>query len=266
MVKPSCIYSRVRTALVCLALLGFCLFAFGCAAPRIYSHQRDRNIIIDGKNEEWDDVKTYIMSKKVAVGAFDDDKFLYLYLVTWDPELRSRILHFGITTWFDVNGGQHKNLGIHFPAGVSVEQDELPEIEIMNGGDQRAMRMKADLMKNKGVEVKIGQAEQDAIYELKIPLRKSEETPYAIGVKSPGIVGVCFETSKAGMAGLAHPAGSGRANGRHERHGGLGHDQDASLGEHDNQESRDKPAEAGKFTEPQGLELWLTVELSGNSR
>jgi len=266
MINLNCIHLRMRTVLICSGLLGFCFFLSGCAAPRVYSVRRDRNIIIDGKNEEWDDVKTYIRSKNVAVGAFDDDKFLYLYLVTWDPELRSRILRFGLTTWFDASGGKHKNLGVHFPSGVSVEQDELSEIEIMNGGSGRVMRMKADLMKNKGVEVKIGHVEQDVIYELKIPLRKSEETPYAVGAQSSGIISVCFETSKDIMGGFVHPA-AGLANGHHEGHGGFGHGQDASLGEHGDKDNMDKPmAEEGGFVAPQGLELWLTVELSNDGK
>ena len=253
--------------LACLALLGFCLCVSGCAATRIYSYRRDRNIIIDGKNEEWDDVKTYIRSKNVAVGAFNDDKFLYLYLVTWDQELRSRILRFGLTVWFDAHGGQHKSLGVHFPSGVSVEQDELSEIEIMDTNTKEFVREKADLMKNKGVEVKIGQVEQDVMYELKLPLRKSEENPYAIGAKTPGVIGICFETSISGMNRHAHMAGVGHANGRHEGHGGFGHGQDASLGEHGDKENMDKPMDnGGGFVTPQGLELWLTVELSGDSK
>jgi hypothetical protein len=257
----------MRTALVCLGLLGFCLFLSGCAAPRIYSVRRDRNIIIDGKNEEWDDVKTYIQSKKVAVGAFNDDKFLYLYLVTWDPELRARILNSGLMVWFDVSGGKRKNLGVHFPAGVSVKQDEIPEIEIMNCGTQRVMREKADFMKSKGVEVKIGEVEQDVMYELKIPLRKSEESPYAIGVKMKGLIGLCFETSKAVMGEHARPADLGRAKGSHEGHGGFGHGHDSFDDENGDQEGRPKPAgEDGGFTAPQGLELWLTLELSDNGR
>ena len=263
MVNLGCIRLRIKAALVCLALLGFCLCVSGCAATRIYSYRRDRNIIIDGKNEEWDDVKTYIRSKNVAVGAFNDDKFLYLYLVTWDPELRSRILHSGLTVWFDAQGGKHKNLGVQFPAGVSVEQDELSEIEIVEIDAKEFIRAKADLMKSKGVEVKIGQAEQDVMYELKIPLHKSEEIPYAIGAKAPGVISLCFETSKFRMGGHAHVAGSGHANGRHEGHGGLRYDQNVFGDEHGDQEHRTNPAVEGcSFNAPQGFELWLTVELS----
>jgi hypothetical protein len=265
MFNPNYIYLRARTVLVCVGLLGFCFFVSGCAVPLIYSHQRDRNIIIDGKNEEWDDVKIYIRSKNVAIGAFDDDKFLYLYLVTWDPELRSRILHSGITTWFDASGGQHKHLGVHFPVDVSVEQDELSEIEIMEAGAAGFVRAKADFMKNKGVEVKIGQMEQDVMYELKIPLYKSQETPYAIGVKSPRVIGVCFETSKTGVS--VHPVSSDHANGRHEEGGGFGHDSDSSFGEHRDKESMGKSGTGeSSFIAPQGLELWLRVELSHNGK
>src|SRR4029077_923765 len=56
-----------------------------------------------------------------------------------------------------------------------------------------------------GITVRIGQADGYLVYELKVPLAKTADTPYAIEAKQGALIGFGIETPK-----VEHPAGEGR--------------------------------------------------------
>ncbi len=250
---------KARTVFAGLTWLGFCLFISGCAAAHIYSYRPDKAILIDGNSEKWESAKVYLRSQKVAVAAFNDEKFLYLYLVSWDSGLRNRLFNYGLTVWFDSRGGKHKDLGVHVFGNYSAGKDGSAQVSVLGAGDGVVCPT---------AEAKIWQVEQDTMCELKMPLIKSEAVPYAVGAKGSGVIGVCFETAKLSLSQYTHrthPDGDepSRYSGGHDDssgpggHLGGGH---GGNGEHHDQSwsSRDT---AG-FDAPDGLELWLTVGLS----
>ena len=269
MLRTNSVHLRAIIAFVSFILLATCFFFSGCT-PHVYSYWRDRDIIIDGKGEKWSDAKVYLRSKNVAVAAFNDDKFLYLYLVTWDPELRSRILHSGLTVWFDTRAGKRKIFGVSFPVRGLKEKNDSSAVAILGADGKGFVSETAEIMKVKGIEVKISEVEQNAMYELKVPLLKSEGMPYAIGAKAPGAIGVCFEISRFGFdrhAGAGYGGTSRHHGGRGGGYGGSRHGFGANTDSNKEGSGMVKPeSERRGISADQGLELWLTLELSKDEK
>jgi len=203
----------------------FLLFLLvGCGgSPELESKRRDREIVIDGQLDDWAGAVSYMEKENVAIGIFNDDEFLYLCLSSGEPKVRNQIMMRGMTLWLDAQGGKNKNFGIRFPLGMmesmgsefrmltrgreSVpDQDlqkleenfatSLAEIEILGPDkeDKRRLARKATT----GIEVDAKLASGTLVYEIKIPLAKSDRYPYAIGTADK-IIGVGVETPEVNM-------------------------------------------------------------------
>jgi hypothetical protein len=91
----------------------------GCSKTYEFdSAWRDRAIVVDGNNEDWEGVTSYIDEAKIAVGILNDERFLYVNLVLWEPTQRMQAMGMGLTLWFDPEGGKEKTLGIRYPLGM----------------------------------------------------------------------------------------------------------------------------------------------------
>lgn len=158
-------------------------YASGCSAVMINSHWADARVIIDGKNNEWDDVKEYLLSKKVAVGAFNDDKYLYLYLITWDQQLGARLRNEGPLVEFYRSGNKKRSLGLHACWNT---------VEIFSNSTM-ITREPLEALRSKGIEITAGREEQNTIYEMKVPLKRTADVPYAIDIVDDDRIKVIFD-------------------------------------------------------------------------
>jgi hypothetical protein len=77
-----------------------------------------------------------------------------------------------------------------------------------------------------GIAVKVGQVEGYLVYELKLPLARTSETPYAIEAKPGSLIGVGLETPKferpERRGGFGGGMGGRRGGGMGGRGGGMG--------------------------------------------
>lgn len=211
-----------------LGLAFFCFFSAGCGKFRLQSRWLDRDIVIDGDNSEWQDVKTYFKEKKVALAVFNDSNFLYLQLVSWDKNFRRRVLESGFTVWFDTKGGSSKDFGIRFPVGISdsapndftnrpgrrekieldgMEEALLNEMEVVSSRGDESKKGLANFFKEKGVEVKLARQEHNLVYELKLPLARSIQHPYAVEAKAGKVISIGLEVSRSDLKLGGKPKG-----------------------------------------------------------
>jgi hypothetical protein len=115
---------NIMRRLVCgivASLLAVSAVASAAKRPRLESHWRDREIVIDGDNGDWAGPLAAVDDKHpITAAVANDDRFLYLVLSTADAMARRQIMRQGLIVWFDPAGGDKKHFGIKFPVGMPV--------------------------------------------------------------------------------------------------------------------------------------------------
>ena len=233
------------------ALLSLLLIA--CGGVRLESGQRDRPIAVDGKADEWRDSLTVIKDAKIAVGLFDDQENLYVCISSWNDDVNLQALNLGLTVWFNSGGAEEKKFGIEYPLvedriqspdhrGALGDVVPLPEASARPSnrlairGPGLYERHAMAVSDAPGLEVMASSVNGTFVYELKVPLGKSAERPYAIGARPGESIGILLETTRspafaqesrdsaaprAGGRGGGRGGGMGGGMGGH-RHGGTG--------------------------------------------
>jgi hypothetical protein len=235
----------------------------------VESHWRDRDIAIDGDNGEWPGPLVAVEENHpLLTAAVNDGQSLYIVLSTSDPALRRQIFRQGLIVWFDPSGGDKKHFGLKYPVGVPPEEggsrggyhrggygggrpptdsgstddhgrtqgsmpaDPEPTDRLEVYGPQKDDAHSFVTTMVPGIAVKTGNVEGYAVYELKVPLEKTADTPYAIEAKPGTLIGFGVETPKVeqsshegrgGMGGFGGGMGGGRGGmGGHGGGGGRG--------------------------------------------
>jgi hypothetical protein len=206
--------------LVCLAS-AMC----GCSgAMQLSSAWRDREIVVDGSDSDWRGATAYIKGSNLSLGIRNDNDYLYACVIIMDRQMQMQMMALGFTVWFDPEGGKDKVFGIHFPLGMEgprpatalegrdnaeefqkITEQSQRELEIMGPGKKDRQRML--LMQVQGINVQIGSVQGFLVYELKVPLRKSADHPYAIGIDSVQAIGVGFETTELNLERMKEQLG-----------------------------------------------------------
>jgi hypothetical protein len=258
---------------------------------RIDSHWRERDVVIDGDNGEWPGPLLRVdPNQSLTAAAVNDGQFLYVVLSTSDAALRAQIMGQGLIVWFDPSGGTKKVFGVKYPVGMAP--GDMPgrgrgfrrrdpatgagEGSTADGGEPRQRAGVPDPPNRleiygpekgdahsfvpeavPGIAVKVGQVEGSLVYELKVPIAKTTELPYAIGARNGALLGFGIETPKmerpsregrggreggmGGMGGMGGRGGMGRGGGRGGGMGGRG----------------------DLFQPPKPLKEWATIQLAG---
>ena len=258
---------------------------------QIESHWRDRDVVIDGDNGEWAGPLLPVEENHpIITAAMNDGQFLYVVLSTSDMAARRQIMRQGLIVWFDPSGGDKKHFGVKFPVGRLPEDtsgrrggyhrapgggrpagdpgsgdpaqpDQPAQVEPTNRlevyGPQKddAHSFVTDMAP--GIAVKVGEVQGYLVYELKVPLARTADLPYAIEAKPGAAIGFGLETPKmerpssegqGGMGGFGgHGGGMGGRGG-----GGMGGHRGGSGGS-DRQSEQPKP-----------LKSWATIQLAAN--
>ena len=244
----------------------------GCEAFELNSEWRDREIIVDGRNNDWLGAMMYIEDANISVGLLNDESFMYFCMIAENPLIRTQVMRRGFTLWFDPEGGKKKTFGIRFPTGMKMrdapmrrsydEQNReefreiskraLTELEILGPGEEEQKRM--PVAEAKGIDIRIEASSGMLVYELKVPLQSSEEYPYAIGAKPGASIGLGLETPKIDRSAMRErmgdrmPGGIGRGGGR----GGMG-GRTGGIGMRGEGRSPQMPKE---------IKLWAIVQLA----
>ncbi len=212
--------SRSGTISAIFALLFLTLYLFsGCAMPEIQSTWRDREIIINGKDEdtEWEGAKYFFNDKNVTLGILNDRDYLYLRLSTRDRAVQQNLMVRGFTLWFDPSGGQNKSFGIQFPIGIWMDMasigsrlepgqkpdtsqlkkildESLNMFEIIGPEDKELNSQLVAHAGELGIRLHLDVVKDNMVYELRMPLMRTETEPF----------GICTERTEAIAIGLVN--------------------------------------------------------------
>jgi len=167
-----------------LFLAGLCILCAGCGSVSVDGVWRDRQVVVDGQNDEWQDIKTYVMNKKVAVSVMNDSEYLYFHLVCWDRDMFS-VMREGFTLWF--SQGKEKT-GVRYPAGPN----RMALLD-MKGTD--SLNEPAGFFEDKGFAASAGEYKNNWVYELKVPLIKNDKYPYSLQLDWKKPVNILIEAS-----------------------------------------------------------------------
>jgi hypothetical protein len=237
--------------------------------PHFDSQRRDSAIIVDGKYDDWYGHLEPFGSEPVAIQFLNDSEFLYVRLTASDAATRTQIVRQGMTIWFDPGGGTRKKLGIKYPVveggggrgrrGEGEPGDQAApadRVDIMGPGKDDARSLTRDHLP--GVDVAI-RAEQGMLqYELKVPLARTADRPYAVEAAPGATIGVGLETDKVqqrafgeGRGGGFGGGGGGMPGGGRGR-GGMGGRRGGDRGGEDQR----------GFQPPKPWKSWATVTIA----
>jgi len=226
--------------LIALSILG----SVACRTYKTFSVESQpplHPITIDGRSDDWSG-NLYILGEElVSLGFMNDRENLYICLLAENDALRMRMMQAGLTVWVDPAGGKKKALGIRIlpsphsggglmpnPEDNRREKDASREefsgefqskIEIIDPESGGIRRFDPE---NSGrIDIKAVPSSGLFVYELKIPLVRSDEFPIAIGTSPGNRIGVGFETEKTNFGKRPGPEEGGMGGGRPPMGGGV---------------------------------------------
>jgi hypothetical protein len=271
--------SRVRWFLAIALMAPLALVLEAADRPHLDAGWRTTDIVVDGRQDDWPGTLAPIdpaSHTPLSVQVVTDSDALYLRFAASDPAVRLQLVRQGLIVWFDEKGGTKKRLGIHFPVvergfggergqgggrgGSGSERrgrgqsDAAPDdyeppnrLDILGPGKNDARSLTLDHAS--GVEVALHVVEGTALYELKVPLAKSADHPYAIEAAPGQTIGLGLETPK-----MERPSYGGRSGGFGGGRGGMGGGMGRGGGRREGGER--------EFQPPKPIKIWATVTLS----
>jgi hypothetical protein len=252
-----------------IILLALALMLAGCRTFTTFSTESrplDHQVIVDGKTEDWQGDLFVAEGERIELGFLNDRENLYVCLLTTDNFVRAQILMQGLTVWFDPKGGTNKVFGIKFPVGLPPGERKMPlgdnpegpdlenlpkvpmtEMEIIRS--EKEPIQKLNVAEAQGIEVKVVPSSGLIVYELKIPLVKTEQHPIAVGAEPGKTIGIGFETPKFDPSQMPRRRVGGiPGGGRPPMGGGAGQEGMGGYGR--------------GFQLPEGLKMWAIVSLA----
>ncbi len=219
----------MKRAFVIVSAAVLTLLSAACGPVDIQSRWRTSEIKIDGRADDWAGSLRRIERSPVSVGVANDDRYVYICLQVEDPRVVAPLLRRGLVVWFDPAGGQDRVLGLKFPIGLRRDDGrdrtdatggraaghgpriDQEDVEILGPGRDESVMLKKDDLK--GIELAQENDNGLFVYEIKIPLAKSGDAPYAVGSTPGRSLGVGFEPSadalRRGMRGISGGYGPG---------------------------------------------------------
>jgi hypothetical protein len=248
----------------------------GCSSYTTYTTKSlpaEQEIKIDGKTEDWLGALSIIEDGSVSVGFRNDRENLYICLMVEEEFLQAQIMGQGLTLWLDPRGGTAKALGIRYPLGMprgerpeepgeepgppaseGIPEEAMSELEIIRS--QKAAPQRMEIEEAHGIEIIAVPTRGLLVYELKIPLLKTESQLIAVGAQPGQTVGIGFETPKLDRSQMPGPRAGGRpggGGGMPPMGGGRGAGPGGGPG-------------GGMMGEmPKGLRVWTLVHLSSGN-
>jgi len=205
-----------------------------CKDTEFNSIWRKAEITVDGAESEWSGLFYYLEEQKVGLGLQNDTDNLYVIIKATDRNTQLQIMRTGLTIWLDATGKKKKTLGIHYPIGMQdygmplamdrqPSQDSsklqkqftemLDKIEILGPGKNDKNRI--NRVNNSGIEASVNDTLGVMVCEFKIPLKQSNELPYAIAANIGSVISLGLETGelKQEMMKEKPPMGEGMPGG-----------------------------------------------------
>lgn len=225
LVKRSSFKNFLSLFLLLLLSLVLLVVNTGCGDKQIISARKNESVAIDGKNLEWKQGGTFIASANATLYVCNDSTGLYLSLVSPGGALLQRIVATGLTVWLDPQTAAGRVLGIHYPVGLmsgmppemdpesSAPQEKMKERVQNNRAEFEILNEDKEVVERKrltdadGFEVQIGDDSASYVYEMKIPIAKSQINRYTLVPDSSGVIRLGLETGELGFPMMGPPPG-----------------------------------------------------------
>jgi hypothetical protein len=220
------VYRQAAIVVMLIASLHLC----GCGGLEIDSVRTGGDVKIDGVPLDWRGATTWVESPNVTIGVKNDDDYLYLCLSSPVREVAAQIAMSGFTVWLDPEGKKGKTFGIRCPVGAAGGMGNPEELGNLAHDRDKFLEMVVERLKGagsvleilrpneddsvrltdaeaSGVDVALGYCDGRVVYELKVPFRRDDEHPYAIGSDGGSRIGVGFETPEISRHGIMAAVG-----------------------------------------------------------
>lgn len=255
----------------------------GCGSTQELPSAWNTNAVtVDGDASEWGSGLTNLKDTKVFLGVRNDYDYLYLCVNSQDQQFRRQMIGLGLTVWFESTGGNR--LGVLYPIGMMnqgsrptfesgdtedpenrehVVQQALQDFEVLGPGkDDRNL---FSVVQSPGISMKVGGQQGQTVYELKVPLRKSSEHPYAVGADAGSIVDIKIETGKFDAGARQGGMGEGMRGGGRRPRGGEGTPGEGMAGEGMPGRGERGEGRLNRGNRPEPLDVSVSVHLAGSA-
>lgn len=198
----------------------------------------DRAVTVDGDLSEWDGAMVHLEGPGLSIGLRNDAGFLYLSLHAPDPQVGFQAMSQGLKLELHPKGS--KPFTIQFPVGMleagiappsrrdpasrermrEQARKSLDSFLLLGPGSEDRQRIAVE--NSLGIELRASSEGGEFAYELKVPLRKSELHPYAIGAEPGTTVSVALDTLEIDREAMRERMGGMRPGGTGGGRGGMG--------------------------------------------
>jgi hypothetical protein len=264
---------RIGSVTACVGLWLAFLSVSAAERPHFDSKGRDGAIIVDGTFDDWYGHLEPFGNDPVAIQFLNDGECLYVRLTASDPATRMQIVRQGMTIWFDPAGGTKKRFGITYPVvegsgpgggrgrrGVPQPDDPpapADRVDIIGPGKDDARSLTRDHLS--GVDVAVRVEQGTLHYELKVPLARTSDRPYAIEAAPGKTIGVGLETAKMEQRAFGEGRGGGFGGGG----GGMGGGgRGRGGGGRGGRGGGGRGGDQRGFQPPKPLKAWATVTIA----
>jgi hypothetical protein len=186
----------------------------------VQSKWTDSTIVVDGNPQDWGKFPmTYFEKAKVSLGAVNDSEYLYIML-SFRDQAPARFLQSKVTLWLDKTASKEKLLGFCYTgsppeSGLSTregsirqarrQEDSIPEpeenftqrpaeipgiITVLENKDTLGL---IPTTSEKGPVIATSYQQGFYFHEIRIPLKRSDSTRYAIGAALGDTISVGLE-------------------------------------------------------------------------
>jgi hypothetical protein len=201
-------WPTVRTLAVAALLTTSALATARAADPSLDATWRSASLTVDGSTADWPALQR--VDNGPMVGVANDHDAVYLAVASNDPTIRQQLAT-GLVVWFDPSERQTQTFGVRLE-GLTAEPlpgatptaavgdtlaaapapQALDSFDLLGPGkSQRRLIEQTDAI---GINLASGMEDRSVVYELKLPLAKSDATPYAIDAKPGATVLLGLET------------------------------------------------------------------------
>jgi hypothetical protein len=202
----------MKTVFLCGLFIAGMTLCPGCSeALKLSSVWQKGDIALDSSGTGWENGLYLDKESDIVYGIRNNDDYVYLFFKTQNRSTQMQIMNAGFTVWFDAKGGNDHSFGIRYPLARKENNSEfhtgsddeqmhssidqaLLELEII--GAQKEDVQLFSILNVPGIRVKITHAQNVLSYELRVPLRKTPHTPFAVGATSANRIGIGLETEE----------------------------------------------------------------------
>ena len=267
-----------RTSLLSLVMPVMLILLTGCSGGLKLTSDWQQGIMnIDGSDSEWQRGLYYNKESDMVYGVRNNENYIYIFLKTQNQSTQIQIMRQGLTVWIDREDGKNQVLGIKYPMSRqethtrfssdtneenlhSFLDQEFPELELIGPTKEDVQRFSP--LEAPGIRVKLGRTRETLIYELRMPLKKTSEHPFAIEPIPGRRIGIEFET------GDFKP--EQRKSGKRDEGGlnpseGMGEENPADgefVGGRRHRGSGEQGRRITTLGKTKQMELWLSVQLA----